>query len=121
MKQLIVKIIIIFKELKHKKESKISIEDLPNFDNSFVVLLDENGKEYDSNGFAEKFREFRLNHKNIVFVIANAYGFGQSAKNNSDLILSLSKMTFPHDISKLVLIEQIFRAGSILAGSSYHK
>lgn len=90
-------------------------------DRDCVVLLDEKGKELDSNGLA-KFIEKRLNastHR-LVFIIGGAYGVSQDIRELSQEILAFSKLTFPHQLMRLILAEQIYRAFSILKGERYH-
>lgn len=86
-----------------------------------VVLLDEKGKEFDSAGLAA-FLEKKLNastHR-LVFIIGGAYGVSQSVRERAGDAISLSRLTFPHQLVRLVLAEQIYRALSILKGEKYH-
>lgn len=90
-------------------------------DSDYVVLLDDKGKELTSEELAV-FIEKRANEggKRLVFVIGGAYGASGKLKARADLMLSLSKLTFPHQIARLVLSEQIYRAVSIMRGEKYH-
>lgn len=81
-----------------------------------VVFLDENGKQMTS----EKFAEF-IKDKDISFVIGPAEGFSKDDLKKADYLLSLSKMTFPHQMANLFLIEQVYRAFTILKNEKYHK
>ena len=87
----------------------------------FVALLDERGRELDSPGLAG-FIEKRLNEstQRLVFVIGGAYGAGDMVKNRADAVLSLSKLTLPHQLARLLLAEQVYRAFTILKGEKYH-
>lgn len=87
----------------------------------FVVLLDENGKQFSSEGFSE-FLQKRLNSgiKQLVFIIGGPYGFSEEIYNRADSKLSLSKMTFSHQMVRLFFVEQIYRAFTILKNEPYH-
>ncbi|HHM21634.1 MAG TPA: 23S rRNA (pseudouridine(1915)-N(3))-methyltransferase RlmH [Bacteroidetes bacterium] len=89
--------------------------------NDFLVLLDERGKQYTSVEFS-KFVEnkFRSGHRRLVFLIGGAYGFSKKIYNRADHQLSLSKMTFSHQMIRLFFLEQLFRAMTILRGEPYH-
>ena len=85
-----------------------------------VFLLDEKGKAYDSRAFAAQLGALRdQGVSRFVFVIGGAFGFTEELRSRFSL-LSLSKMTFPHDLARLVLAEQLYRALQILAGTKYH-
>lgn len=87
----------------------------------FVVLLDENGKQYSSEGFSE-FIQKRLNSgmKQLVFVIGGPYGFSDDVYARAQSKLSLSKMTFSHQMVRLFFVEQLYRAFTILKNEPYH-
>ena len=85
-----------------------------------VILLDEHGKEYTSVEFAKEVERFTASGKNIVFVIGGAYGFSDEVYNRSDRKVSLSKMTFPHQMVRTVFTEQLYRAFTIIKGEPYH-
>lgn len=87
----------------------------------FVILLDEHGKELSSPELAQ-FIEKRCmdSGKRIVFVIGGAYGVEQSVKDRADFTWSLSKLVFPHELVRLILAEQIYRACTIIKNESYH-
>ena len=87
-------------------------------DNHFIICLSERGKNFDSISFS-KF-VFTCGDK-IVFVLGNHRGLPSGLIKKSDFNLSLSKMTMPHEMAKLVLAEQIYRAFSIKKGSHYHR
>jgi len=99
-----------------KQESQRILEFLQKNKDSDIFLLSENGQEYDSIGFSEKI--FSLDRP-IIFVIAGSLGFDfdiLKGYNN----LSLSKMTFLHEMAKVILMEQIYRAVNIEKGKKYH-
>lgn len=85
-----------------------------------VILLDEHGKEYTSVEFAKEVERLTASGKNIVFVIGGAYGFSDEVYNRSDGKVSLSKMTFPHQMVRTVFTEQLYRAFTIIKGEPYH-
>jgi 23S rRNA (pseudouridine1915-N3)-methyltransferase len=86
-----------------------------------VVLLDERGKELRSVDFATFLnRQFVSGAKNLVFVVGGPFGFDPSLKNMASSTLSLSRMTFSHQMVRLFFTEQLYRALSILRGGSYH-
>ena len=84
---------------------------------SNLILLDEGGVTYSSKEFAEIIKKFSVSTKNTHFAIGPASGF---PKNNCDSI-SFSKMTFPHELASVILLEQIYRATEIIGGTAYHK
>ncbi len=85
----------------------------------FLVLLDENGQAKTSLEFAEFLDSLSLK-KSVVFLIAGVYGAHESLKNRANAMLSLSKMTFTHQMARLFLLEQIYRAQMIRQGRNYH-
>jgi len=91
-------------------------------ENSFVITLEIEGKLLSSEDFAEKIRKITLSGQNqIIFVIGSAEGMHQKIKARSDFALSLSPMTFVHQMARLILAEQIYRAFKILKNEPYHK
>ena len=85
-----------------------------------LILLDETGKEFSSVQFAEFLNRKMNASKNICFVVGSAYGFHDDLKKKSDQSISLSKMTMPHQLAKVVFIEQLYRAFTILKNEKYH-
>jgi 23S rRNA (pseudouridine1915-N3)-methyltransferase len=89
---------------------------------SFVVALDSRGKKTDSEGFAEVIREAEMSGKGrTVFLIGGSLGFSDEVRKNADILLSFSDMTFPHQLMRVILLEQIYRAFKIMRGEKYHK
>lgn len=87
----------------------------------FVVLLDEKGKEFTSVEFAKQMQKFMNTiNTNLVFVIGGAFGFDQQVYNRADFMLSLSKLTFSHQMVRLFFVEQLYRAMTILKNEPYH-
>ncbi|MDG1682181.1 MAG: 23S rRNA (pseudouridine(1915)-N(3))-methyltransferase RlmH [Flavobacteriaceae bacterium] len=89
--------------------------------NEFIILLDENGEHKSSVAFS-KFIQRKLNSgiKTITFIIGGPYGFSSEIKSISNYELSLSKMTFSHEMIRLFFTEQLYRAFSILKNEPYH-
>lgn len=110
------------REVQIRKESEKISEILnKNTKNSFAVLLDENGKSKSTIELADLFEEkMNLGIEKIVFIIGGAYGVNEELKNKSNLVLSLSRLVFPHQLVRVILIEQIYRCVSILKGGKYH-
>ena len=88
----------------------------------YVALLDERGKRFTSVEFAAYLEKKRLgNEKRLVFIIGGAYGFSQNIYNMAHEKVSMSDMTFSHQMIRLIFTEQLYRAGTILKGIPYHK
>ena len=87
----------------------------------YIITLEIEGKEYTSPEFAEKINNLQIENSNIVFIIGGSYGLSSELKQKSKLHLSFSKMTFPHQLFRVLLLEQIYRAFKILNNESYHK
>ena len=102
-----------------KREGEVILKKITSFDT--VVLLDETGQQYSSVDFSQ-FIQQRMSqgNKQVVFVIGGAYGFSQEIYKRKDYLISLSAMTFSHQIVRLIFLEQLYRAGSILKNEPYH-
>ena len=85
-----------------------------------VILLDEKGKEYSSSEFAKEVEKLISGGKNIVFVIGGAFGFSDAIYARSDGKVSLSRMTFTHQMVRAIFVEQLYRAFTIIKGEPYH-
>lgn len=85
-----------------------------------VVLLDEHGKEFRSIEFADWLQKKQNTARRLLFVIGGPYGFSESIYKRADEQLSLSKMTFSHQMVRLLFVEQIYRACTIIKGEPYH-
>lgn len=101
------------------KEGELILAKIKNTD--FVVLLDENGKQYSSEDFSEYLQK-RMNSglKQLTFVIGGPYGFSEEMYKRANSKISLSKMTFSHQMVRLFITEQIYRAFTILKNEPYH-
>jgi 23S rRNA (pseudouridine1915-N3)-methyltransferase len=86
-----------------------------------VVVLDERGKAISSPAFAAQLGAWRdQGVRNTAFVIGGAYGMTDPVRDRADLVLSLSEMVFPHQLVRVLFVEQLYRAFSILQGTGYH-
>lgn len=95
--------------------SKISNRD-------YVIVLDINGKQYDSVDFSKKLEELKIDgYNDFAYVIGSSYGLSKKIKSRADLKLSFSKFTFPHQLMRLILFEQIYRWIKISKNEPYHK
>jgi len=101
------------------EEGQIILKKLTSDD--FLILLDEKGKEFDSVQFAGFLEKHMIQStKSMVFVIGGPYGFSDEVYNRTGFKVSLSKMTFSHQIIRLIFAEQLYRAFTIIRGEPYH-
>lgn len=100
-------------------EGKYILSSLDSSD--YVVLLDEHGKEYSSIEFSKYIeRKMTTVQRRLVFVVGGPYGFSPEVYNRANEKISLSKMTFSHEMIRLIFTEQLYRAMTILRGEPYH-
>jgi len=106
-------------EVQKKQEGDLFLKRIMPQD--IVVLLDERGTEYSSLQFSQ-FIQQRLNSscKNVLFLIGGAYGFSDLLYQRANFTLSMSKLTLPHKLARLLFSEQLYRAFTILKGEPYH-
>lgn len=90
-------------------------------DRDYIITLEIDGKQLTSPEFAEKLNNIMIESSNIVFIIGGSYGLSDEIKQMAKFHLSFSKMTFPHQLFRVVLLEQIYRCFKILNNESYHK
>lgn len=103
-----------------EKEGEEILKKIPS--GAKVISLCIEGKLYSSEDLAMLFEKTALSGtSHIVFIIGGSYGLSEKVKNRSDIRLSMSKMTFPHRLARIMLLEQIYRACKINAGEAYHK
>ena len=106
-------------DLLKKEEAKLFLNQTENSD--FVVLLDEKGKQFTSREFAAKIENWMNSSvKKVSFFIGGAYGFSDEIYERANEKMSLSKMTFTHQMIRLFFVEQTYRADQILQGKPYH-
>jgi 23S rRNA (pseudouridine1915-N3)-methyltransferase len=103
-----------------EKEERQKIVDVLEKTTGVIVALDDKGKEFSSTEFASWVGKQRDHGQAVTFVLGGAYGLDDRIRTKSNLVLSLSRMTLPHELCKLVFLEQLYRAHAILAGSGYH-
>ena len=102
-----------------KKEGELMMKQLQNSDH--LVLLDDKGKDFTSLKFSQKLQSWMLSgKKRLVFVVGGAYGFSEDIYARGNEKLSLSKLTFSHQMVRLFLVEQIYRGYTILNNEPYH-
>ena len=87
----------------------------------FPILLDVKGEEMSSEELAKNIEKLTLSHSSLTFVIGGSYGVSEKVKKACKQKISFSKMTFPHNLFRIMLLEQIYRAFTIINGKSYHK
>jgi 23S rRNA (pseudouridine1915-N3)-methyltransferase len=111
-----------------KKTGEKSIKDkegisiLRNIDDrEYVMALDRKGRMYDSRGLASHLEKTFMDHDRLVFVIGGVLGLSEDVLKRAQAALSLSRLTFTHEMTRLFLLEQLYRAFTILRGEKYHK
>jgi len=106
---------LLIKEFKYFKINNFK----DNRDKNIIISLGEEGKSFNSEEFSSLLLNF--NNQKITFFVGDSDGLSSQFKHNSDLVLSLSPLTFPHELARLILIEQIYRAVLITKNSPYHR
>lgn len=102
-----------------RKEAELLLKNINEKD--FVITLEINGKELDSLELSKKIENILMINSNITFIIGGSYGLDNIIKNRSNFALSFSKLTFPHQLFRIILLEQIYRSYKIINNESYHK
>ena len=106
-------------EVLKEREGEVLMKQLKSDD--VVLLLDENGEHFSSRGFAEMLqRRMNSGAKQLVLIIGGAFGFSNAMYARANGKISFSKMTYSHEMIRLLLLEQLYRAHTILKGESYH-
>lgn len=90
-------------------------------DKDYVITLEIEGEELDSISLSKKIDNIQLNNPNITFVIGGSYGLHEDIKKRSNYKLSFSKLTFPHQLFRVILLEQLYRSYKIINNETYHK
>ena len=105
---------------KQKEEESASLLKRLDSLNGSVWALDEVGKEFTSSSFASELESLSDKGESITFVLGGAFGLTDSVRDRADRTFALGKMTFPHELCRLIFLEQMYRAQEILKGSGYH-
>ena len=100
-----------------KRESEAQLKNIE----GFVFALDSHGEQLKSEEFASKIDKISQSFSTITFIIGGSCGLDNSVKTRADALLSFGKMTLPHELARLVLVEQVYRAFTILSNLPYHK
>lgn len=87
----------------------------------YIILCDIGGKQLSSENFAQKIDKLMLENSTITFVVGGSYGVSEDVRKKANERISFSQMTFPHNMFRNMLLEQIYRAFTIINGKSYHK
>ena len=87
----------------------------------YIITLEIEGQELSSPDFSKKIEKLQIESSNITFLIGGSYGLSNELKLKSKMHLSFSKMTFPHQLFRVLLLEQLYRAFKIMNNESYHK
>ncbi len=87
----------------------------------YVITLEIEGNELDSVSLSKKLNDIQNNYSNITFIIGGSYGLHEDIKKRSNYALSFSKMTFPHQLFRVILLEQLYRSYKIINNETYHK
>lgn len=87
----------------------------------YIITLEIEGKGLSSIDLSNKINELQINNSNITFIIGGSYGLHQDIKDKSNYKLSFSKLTFPHQLFRIMLLEQLYRSYKILNNETYHK
>lgn len=105
-------------EATKKAEAEIILKQIKPTD--FIILLDENGKTYNSVQFAKQLEKLSTQYSHVIFIIGGAFGFDESVYKRANHQLSISAFTFSHQLIRLIFIEQLYRAFTIIKGEPYH-
>ena len=102
-----------------KHESDLILKNIGAKD--FVITMEIEGKQLTSVELAENIRTTLITNSTITFIIGGSYGLSEEVKKRSNMALSFSKLTFPHQLFRLILLEQIYRSFKIINNEAYHK
>lgn len=87
----------------------------------YVITLEIEGKNLTSEEFSKSLEKLQMENANITFIIGGSYGLDEKIKNRSNLALSFSKLTFPHQLFRIIFLEQLYRSYKIMHNETYHK
>jgi len=104
-------------EITLQKEGK----DILSKAKGYIILFDRLGKTYSSEDFAKKLDKLSLSNSEFTFIIGSSCGVSQEVKNTANELISFGPNTFPHNLARIMLLEQVYRAETILNNIKYHK
>ena len=109
-------------EISYLDDEKVANlgSDWPFKNNQYTILMDERGENISSPTLSQKLSEAFLRGKQVVIIIGGAYGVSEETRNRADFVWSVSKLVFPHELMRVLLSEQIYRAQEISRGGKYH-
>ena len=110
---------LVEKEKALKLEADKMLKSINNKD--YIITLEIDGQQLTSEDFSKKIDNILIENSNITFIIGGSYGLDDQVKRISNYKLSFSKMTFPHQLFRVILLEQIYRAFKIINNENYHK
>lgn len=105
-------------QVKKNKETDAISKQIKSSD--VLILCDERGKNLDSEIFAKKISTWQIQGQRVVFIVGGAFGMTEDFLRRASFTLKLSDFTFPHELARVVLLEQVYRALTIQAGQKYH-
>jgi 23S rRNA (pseudouridine1915-N3)-methyltransferase len=106
--------------VKQSEEESASIIKRLDKMNGKIWVLDEKGDSFTSDGFSKALEKMRDRGESVIFVLGGAYGLNEIVYKKADRLIRLSDMVLPHELCRVVLLEQIYRAGQIQKGTGYH-
>ncbi|MBR5647875.1 23S rRNA (pseudouridine(1915)-N(3))-methyltransferase RlmH [Candidatus Saccharibacteria bacterium] len=107
-------------EFFEEEKLKQKLTEWPFDGRSFVICCDERGENISSPEFSQRLESAFINGKNVVILIGGAYGFDDATRQRADFVWSFSKLVFPHELFRTMVVEQIYRAQEINRGGKYH-
>lgn len=109
--------------VEEKKALQLEQEKIGKYlsDRDYIITLEIEGKQFTSLEFFKKLDQVLMENSNITFIIGGSYGLGEKIKKRANLHLSFSNMTFPHQLFRIMLLEQIYRTYKIMNNEKYHK
>ena len=110
---------LVEKEKALKLEAEKILKNISN--KEYIITLEIDGQQLSSEDFSKKIDNILIENSNITFIIGGSYGLDEQIKRLSNYKLSFSKMTFPHQLFRVILLEQIYRAFKIINNENYHK
>lgn len=109
------------KEIAEGKDLEEEAQDILRASRGYIIALCIEGKKLSSEGLAQEIKSLTDKGGEITFIIGSSTGLSKAVKDKADLKLSFSDMTFPHQLMRVILCEQVYRAFMIISGSAYHK